>query len=303
MKNITNVYEAVDSNRLKSVLVIGFFIVFTVGVVFLIQQAFGFGYWLVGVALVITGLMSIGSYWFSDRIVLSISGARPASRKRDFHFYTVAENLSMAAGLPMPKLYVIEDPAPNAFATGRDPKHAVICATRGLLETLDRTELEGVISHELSHIGNRDTLVMGIVAVLAGSVVILTDFAMRMLWFGGRDSDNKQQNALIMLLGIVVIILAPIIAQLIQLAVSRRREFLADATGAKLTRFPEGLARALEKIASYPEPMKNVSNATAHLFIENPLHADSSKKTNWLVKLFNTHPPVEERIAALRKMV
>lgn len=303
MRNITNIYEAVDANRIKSMIVIAFFILFVVGVVFLIQQIFGFGFWLVGVALILTGLMSIGSYWFSDRIVLSISGARPASRKRDFHFYTVAENLSMAAGLPMPKLYVIEDPAPNAFATGRDPKHAVVCATRGLLERLDRTELEGVISHELSHIGNRDTLVMGIVAVLAGTVVMMTDFVMRMLWFGGRDSENRQKNALIMLLGIVVIILAPIIAQLIQLAVSRRREFLADATGAKLTRFPEGLARALEKIASYPEPMKNVSNATAHLFIANPLHADSSKKTNWLVKLFNTHPPVEERIAALRKMV
>lgn len=303
MKNITNVYEAVDANRAKSVLIIAFFILFAVGVVWVVQQAFGLGYWTIGWALVITGLMSIGSYWFSDKIVLSMNGARLADKRQDFHFYTVAENLAMAGGLPMPKLYVIEDPAPNAFATGRDPEHAVVCATRGLLESLDRTELEGVVSHELSHIGNRDTLVMGIVAVLAGAIVILTDFAMRMMWFGGRDSDNKQGNAIMMVVGLVALILAPIVAQLIQFAVARRREFLADATGAKLTRFPEGLARALEKIASYPRPMKNVSNATAHLFIENPLHADSKKKTNWIVSLFNTHPPVEERIKALRSMV
>lgn len=305
MKNITNVYEAVDKNRIKSIAIIAVFTLFVVGAVWFIVEAFGLGYWLVGFALIITGLMSIGSWWWSDKLVLTMTGAKPADRDRDFHFYTVTENLAMATGLPMPKLYVIEDPAPNAFATGRDPEHAVVGATRGLLDSLDRTELEGVISHELSHVGNRDTLVMGVVTVLAGVLVVLTDIVMRMMWFGGlgRSSDNKQGNAIVMVIGLVAIILAPIIAQLIKLAVSRRREFLADATGAKVTRYPEGLARALEKISAYPRPMKHASNATAHLFFENPMHADSRKKTNWFANLFNTHPPVEDRIKVLRGMV
>lgn len=304
MKNITNIYEAVDANRVKSVLFIGIFIVFVVGIVFLITQTFGLGPGAIGYALVFAGLMSIGSYWWSDKIVLTISGARPANRKKDFQFYTVSENLAMAAGLPKPKLYVIEESSPNAFATGRDPNHAVVCVTRGLLDMMDRTELEGVVSHEMSHIGNRDTLLMGIVAVLAGIVIVLTDFAGRMMWWGqgGRNRD-REGSQIFAILGIVAIILAPIIAQLIQLAISRRREFLADATGAKITRFPEGLARALEKIASYPRPMEHATNATAHLFIANPFKADVKKKNNWLLSLFNTHPPVEERIKALRSMV
>lgn len=306
MKNITNVYEAVESNKIKSLLVMGLFVFFITGVIWVFQWYFGFGLWMVGFALVLTGLMSLGSYWFSDKIVLSMSGARPAERKRDFHFYTVVENLSMAARLPKPKLYVIEESSLNAFATGRDPKHAVVCVTRGLLEKLDRTELEGVVSHELSHVGNYDTRLMSIVAVLAGVVVILTDFGMRAMWFGGRGSDDSRDrggNALFSALAIVLVILAPIIAQLIQLAISRRREFLADVSGAKLTRFPEGLARALEKIASDPHPLKGANNATAHLFIENPFKADVKKKSNWIVGLFNTHPPVEERIKALRAMM
>ena len=187
MKNIVNVYEAVEGNKIKSFLVMAFFVVFITGIIWVLQWYFGLGLWMVGFALIITGLMSMGSYWFSDKIVLSMSGARLADRKRDFHFYTVVENLSMAARLPKPKLYVIEDSSPNAFATGRDPQHAVVCVTRGLLEKLDRTELEGVISHELSHIGNYDTRLMSIVAILAGGVVILSDFGMRGVWVGGRD--------------------------------------------------------------------------------------------------------------------
>ena len=288
MKNIVNVYEAVEGNKIKSFLVMAFFVVFITGIIWVLQWYFGLGLWMVGFALIITGLMSMGSYWFSDKIVLSMSGARLADRKRDFHFYTVVENLSMAARLPKPKLYVIEDSSPNAFATGRDPQHAVVCVTRGLLEKLDRTELEGVISHELSHIGNYDTRLMSIVAILAG-----------------RDNDNRDRggNGLVAVFAIVLVILAPIISQLIQLAISRRREFLADASGVKLTRFPDGLARALEKIASDPHPLSGANNATAHLFIENPFKADTKRKSNWFVNLFNTHPPVEERIKVLRAMV
>ena len=300
MKNIVNVYEAVGSNKLKSNLVMLLFAVFVVGTVWVFAETFGYGLWMVGYALIFVGITSFVSFWWSDKIILSLSGARPADRKRDFHFYTVTENLSLAAGVPMPRLYVLEDSSPNAFATGRDPKHAVVCATTGILEKLDRTELEGVIAHELSHIGNYDTRFMSIIAILAGIIVILADFSIRGVMFGGRDR-NRGGNPIIMVIALVLMILAPIMAQLIKLAISRRREFLADATGVKLTRYPEGLARALEKIAASPVPLKAASNATAHLYIENPFKADS-KKSNWFVKLFNTHPPVEERIRALRSM-
>lgn len=314
MKNITNVYEAVGQNKLKSILVMLVFAVFVTGIVWLFARVLGYGLWMVGFALALSGLMSLGSYWWSDKIVLSLSGARPANKKKDFRFYTVTENLALAANVPMPRVYVIEDQAPNAFATGRDPKHAAVCATRGLLEKLDRTELEGVIAHELSHVRNYDTRLMAIVAVLVGIVVILTDWFMRASLFGGmggRDSnsDRDRGNAIFMVLAIVAAILAPIAAQLIQLAVSRRREFLADASAVYLTRFPDGLARALEKIATDKTPAKFASNATAHLFIESPFKADSgqlkskSKTGGWLVNLFSTHPPVEERIKALRQMV
>ncbi|MBI2007115.1 MAG: M48 family metallopeptidase [Candidatus Blackburnbacteria bacterium] len=307
MRNITNVYEAVGQNKLKSVLVMLFFIAFVTGIVWIFAQFLGFGPWVVGFALVISGLMSLGSYWWSDKIVLSLSGARPAQKKKDFRFYTVGENLSMAAGIPMPRLYVIDSPAPNAFATGRDPNHAAVAATSGLLEKLDRTELEGVIAHELSHIRNYDTRLMAIVAILAGMIIMVTDIGFRMSMFGGRDNDrDNRANALFFAIAIVLAILAPIIAQLIQFAISRRREFLADASAVYLTRFPDGLARALAKIAEDRTPAKFASNATAHLFIENPFKADveskSKSKSNWLVNLFSTHPPVEERIKALQAM-
>lgn len=309
MKNIVNVYEAVGQNKLKSALVMLFFAVFVTAIVWIFAKTLGFGLWTVGFALALSGLMSLGSYWWSDKIILSLSKARPADKKKDFRFYTVAENLAMAAGIPMPKLYVIEDFAPNAFATGRDPAHAAVCATRGLLEKLDRTEIEGVIAHELSHVRNYDTRLMAIVAILAGMIIMLTDIGFRMSAFGGRDNDrDNRSNAVFMVLALLLAILAPIIAQLIKLAISRRREFLADASAVYLTRFPDGLARALEKIATDRTPAKFASNATAHLFIESPFKADTeqskskSKKGSWLVNLFSTHPPVEERIKALRAM-
>lgn len=238
--------------------------------------------------------MNVWGYWFSDKQVLSMTGARPASREEFFDLYTVTENMAITAGLPMPKLYIIEDTAPNAFATGRDEKHAVVCATTGLLAMLDRQELEGVIAHELSHIKNRDMLVMTVAVVLAGFLAILADMFLRMSMFGGDREDSR--GGLFMILAVVGIVLAPIAAQLIQLAISRRREFLADASGALLTRYPEGLAHALQKISSYNAPMRKANHATAHLFIANPFGA---KAKGFVNGLFATHPPTAARIKAL----
>lgn len=239
--------------------------------------------------------MNVWGYWFSDRQVLSMTGARPAKREEFFDLYTVTENMAITAGILMPRLYVIEDSAPNAFATGRDEKHAVVCVTTGLLALLDRKELEGVIAHELSHIQNRDMLVMTIAVVLAGFLAILADMFLRMGMMGG-NNNNDRGGALFMVLAIVGIILAPIAAQLIQLAISRRREFLADASGALLTRYPEGLASALQKISGYTAPMRKANHATAHLFISNPFGA---KAKGFVNGLFATHPPTALRVQAL----
>lgn len=248
-------------------------------------------------------LMNITSYWFSDKIVLALHRAKEVNIKEHRELYRILENLTIAAGLPMPKFYLIQEPAPNAFATGRDPEHAVIAVTSGLLERLDRSELEGVLAHELSHIGNRDMLVSTVAVVLVGFVAVLSDIFMRSMWFGGLRRDDRGGGAqgVLLLVGILLSILAPLIASLIHLAISRKREFLADASGALLTRYPEGLASALRKIASYTHPMQTATNATAHLFFENPFGADhkTQKKTPWLIKIFSTHPPIEERISAL----
>ncbi len=249
---------------------------------------------------VFSGFSSLGSYFFSDQLILGLSGARPASREKDFHFYTAAENLAMAARVPVPKLFVINDSAMNAFATGRDPKHASVCATQGLLDKLDRSELEAVIAHELSHICNYDTLLMSLVAVLVGLVTLLGDWFLRV-----RPSRNNKKNdgtAIFLLLGLLLALLSPLVAKLIQLAISRNREFLADAYAAKLTRFPDALARALEKISVDPEPLEAANKATAHLYIANPLK-NRHDGIGWFASLFNTHPPVAERIARLRQMV
>jgi heat shock protein HtpX len=243
-------------------------------------------------------VMNIVSYWFSDKIVLKLAGAKEADRKTYFDLYTSVENLAITAGLPMPKVYVVEDMAPNAFATGRDKNHAVVVVTTGLLSMMNKTELEGVIAHELAHIGNRDMLLSTVVVVLVGFISIISDIFMRqMIWGGGRsnDRDNTSGGSVLMIVGIVLAILAPIIGMLIQLAISRKREFLADASGALLTRYPEGLASALEKINAYGRPMTRQSSAIAHLYL-----ADPSPKASRIAKLFMTHPPVSERIAVLR---
>ncbi|MEN9920110.1 MAG: hypothetical protein RL538_3 [Candidatus Parcubacteria bacterium] len=253
------------------------------------------------VAVIFAIVMNIGSYWWSDKLVIKMTGAQPVTRDTHPMLWNVVENLSITAGLPMPKVYVVNDMAPNAFATGRDPEHAAVAATTGLLAILNQTELEGVMAHELSHIGNRDMLVSTVAVVLAGFVAILADFFMRAMMFGGDREDNKA-GVIFLILGIVGIILAPIAAQLIQMAISRKREYLADASGALLTRYPEGLASALEKIHAHAVPMARANNATAHLFIADPFGGDSRSLRQKISGLFQTHPPAEDRIRILRNM-
>jgi len=298
-----NVYELQDRNKRRSAVVIAAFIAFVVGVGWVFARLFDYGPGAIGIALIFAGLMSFASYWWSDKIILTLSNARPADRKRDFHFFTVTENLAMAAQIPLPKLYIVEDSAPNAFATGRDPQHAVVCATTGLLQKLDRSELEGVVAHEISHIKNYDTRLMSIVTILVGMITLLSDWFLRGARFGrgNKDKDEGNLGVILLLLGIFLALLSPLIAKLMQLALSRGREFLADSSAAMLTRYPEGLARALEKIAADREPLEAANKATAHLYIVNPLKNFHSG-VGWFANLFNTHPPVEERIRILREM-
>lgn len=299
------IYNTIGSNKRKTWFMMAFFMLLFLGVSYVIGRSMGYGLSFVGIFLIISGIMNWISYYYSDKIVLSMSGAKPADPNRDRELIDIVENLSIGSGLPKPKVYIIQDQALNAFATGRDPKHAAVAATTGILQALSKSELEGVIGHELSHIKNYDTRLMSVVSILAGSLAILADFFMRgLLWGGiGGNRDSRSPNAIFLVLGIIAAILAPIAATIIQLAISRRREFLADADGALLTRYPEGLARALEKISADKHMLKTASNATAHLFIENPFKTDTGRKTkSFLAGLFSTHPPVEERIKILRSM-
>lgn len=308
-----NVYEVQSANKIKSAFIIVFFLAFTFLATYVLATASGVylgyrpgGLGFFGIALIVSGISTFISYYFSDKIVLGISGARPADSKEDKLFWQVAENICIGAGIPRPKLYVIEDSAPNAFATGRDPEHAVICATSGLLSKLTRTELEGVIAHEISHIKNYDIRLMSIVSVMVGLVALLGDWFLRMNFWGGRGRDRNNDNsmgAIIMVLGIVFAILSPIIAQLIQLAVSRRREFMADAGSVEITRQPGGLISALEKISQDQEPLEAANKATAHLYIVNPFKERSNKVVARMAGLFNTHPPISERVKILKNMV
>lgn len=308
-----NVYEVQKSNKLKSSVVFISFLIFVAITVYVLASAMGIylgyepgGFGYIGLALIISGVSSFVSYYFSDKIVLTISGATEADRKKYFDFYTVAENLALGTGLPKPKLYVIPDSAPNAFATGRDPDHAVICATQGLLNKLNRTELEGVLAHELTHIRNYDIRLQSVVAVMVGLVALLGDWLLRASWFGGRKKDNDnggQLGVLILVLGIIFALASPIIAQLIQLAISRRREFMADSGSVLITRQPEGLISALTKISADQEPLEVANKATAHLYIVSPFKAHEHRSVGMLVNLFNTHPPLNERIKVLKELV
>jgi heat shock protein HtpX len=301
-------YTHASQNILKTYILMSIFLIVVIGVGWIFSQYYSSPA-ILWIAVLFSSSMAIISYWYSDKIVLRMAGAREIAKKEDYpELYRIVENLCITAGLPFPKIYLLDEAAPNAFATGRDPKHAVIAVTRGLLERLERQELEGVIAHELAHIGNRDMLISTITVILVGFVSIISDIFMRSLWWGGIPRGNRDRQGggspLIMLLALIAAILAPISATLIQLAISRKREFLADASGALLTRHPEALARALEKIAFDPTPMQYARPVTAHLYFENPFKGDRrGSSTPWLVKLFMTHPPVEERIRALRQSV
>jgi heat shock protein HtpX len=299
---MASIYTQADSNTRKTWVLLTFFFVFIIALGWLFSYLLNSNA-ILYVAVFLSILMSFGSYWYSDKIVLSMYRAQPVEHNQNPELYHIVENLCITAGLPVPKIYIIPEMQPNAFATGRDKNHAVLAVTQGLLNRLNKTELEGVIAHELSHIGNKDMLLSTIVAILAGVVAMLANFFLRISWFGGgrrSDEDRGNAGAMLAVLGIIAALLAPIAATLVQLAISRKREFLADADGALLTRYPEGLASALEKISKDPTPMRVANDATSSLFIESPYKGQ--QKTHWFAKLFMTHPPVEERIAALRDM-
>ena len=295
-------YEQIAANKRKSFILVTFFLVLIFALAAVLAELAGMGRTGLVAALVIAGGLSMVSYYGSDNITLAISKARPATKEEFPHLYNVVEGLALAAGVPAPRCYLIDDTAPNAFATGHDPKNAVICVTTGLLEKMNRVELEGVVAHEMSHIKNLDIRLMTLTVVMIGVVALLSDWIMRTFWWGGgrrrSGNDKNGAGAIFLVVGLVLAILSPIIAQLIRLAISRKREFLADASGAMLTRYPAGLASALRKIAADPEPLEAANKATAHLYIANPL-LDHKGAIN---KLFSTHPPIEERIAALEKM-
>jgi len=291
---MVNIYEQIASNKRQSFGIISLFLIFIIGSVYLISEATN-NPDLVPIAILFSAGSSLVSYFAGDKIVLGLNGAKPALRKEFFDFYTVTENLSLAAKIPVPQIYVIESNALNAFATGRDPEHATVCATTGLLSKLNRTELEGVIGHELSHIKNYDIRLMTIVSILIGTLSILINMTYRTR-FRSSDSDNKN-NGIFMLIGLILIIFAPIIAQLIQLAISRRREYFADASSVAITHQPSGLISALKKIESDTTPADFASTATATLYISNPF------KGNKLASMFSTHPPIIDRIKTLEAMV
>jgi heat shock protein HtpX len=296
---VATLYTHQESSIARTWLLMSVFLVLVIALGFLFAQVFNNPVILYG-AIIFSVAMNVMSYWFSDKMILSMVHAKRIERRDQApELWNIVENLSITAGLPMPKLYVVADPSPNAFATGRNPENAVIAVHTGLMERLNKTELEGVIAHELSHIGNRDILVMTVAVVLSGFVSLLADFFLRMSFFGGRDRDSRA-GAIAVLVGVVLSILAPIFAALIRLAISRRREFLADASGALLTRYPEGLASALEKISASGVPSTTAHQATAHLYISEPfgMKGIGSK----LAGLFATHPPVKERIRILREM-
>jgi len=289
-------YKQIDSNKRRTYLLLFLFLIFIIGFGWVFSVGLDRA-WILPAAVIFATSQALISYYYSDKITLAVSGAREVSRKEPYlALHRLVENLCIASGLPKPKIYLIDDSAPNAFATGRDPKHAAIAVTSGLLKKLNKTELEGVLAHELSHVGNYDIRLMTIVVVLYGIIALVSDWFLRSLWFRDRD-ENSQGQAIFMLIGIVLAILAPLAALLIQLAISRKREYLADASGALLTRYPQGLASALEKISSDDEKLEVANRATAHLYIANPFKGQS------ITTLFSTHPPITDRIKKLKAMI
>lgn len=297
----TTIYNEISSNIWKSYLIFALFLLFTATVIYVIVEGAGYDPSLGIIIFIISLIYAFISYFNSDKMVLATTGAKHLKKHDHPELYKIIENLAIGEGMPMPKVYLIHDPSPNAFATGRDPKHAAVAVTTGILERLNRSELEGVLAHELSHIKNYDTRLLALTAVLVGFIALIADLFMRHLFWGGLGGrDRNRANGIVLIVAIALAILAPIVASLIQLAISRKREFLADASGALLTRYPEGLASALEKISADPRPLKSASSATAHLFIINPLKGRSF--SGWITGLFSTHPPVEERVRILRSM-
>jgi heat shock protein HtpX len=298
-----NLYTLYDSNTRRTWLYLAGFLIFIIGLGWIISY-FMQSPIILYVAIILSIILNFFAYWYSDKIILAISKAKPIQKQDNPELYRLVENLCIAAGLPLPKIYIIQESQPNAFATGRDPKHGVITVTTGLLQQLDRTELEGVIAHELAHIGNRDILLSTIAVVMVGTIVIVTDIFFRMAFWGGTGNNRGggQARLIMIAVALALAIFAPLLAQIMKMAISRKREFLADASGALLTRYPEGLAKALEKISKNPTPLslRAANDATAHLFIVCPFKGKENRK--WLHKLFSTHPPVEERIKALRGM-
>ena len=302
-------HDQIASNRRRSALLVAAFVVLVLAVGWAVQALLGFGWFGLVVSLIVAAVMSFTAYWKSDAIALRMSHARPADEIAYARLHNLVEGLCIAGGLPKPRIYVVEDPAPNAFATGRDPKHAAIAVTTGLLEKLDRVELEGVLAHELSHIKNYDILVSTLAVTLVGAVALLADFTLRFLWWGGPRHRNDRSGggggpqAAIAVIGFVMLIVAPLAARVMQAAVSRRRESLADVSGVALTRYPPGLISALEKLQADRTIVHSASRATAHLWIESPLaRTNGEGQLAWLNRLFDTHPPLEERIEALREL-
>jgi len=294
---MSNLYQHQSSNIWKTRLLIFLFLIIVIGFSWFTSYYYEQP-WILYTAIIFAVSNSVTSYWFSDKIALSVNRAKKAKRERYKDLLNLVENLAISSGIQAPRVYIIEDSAPNAFATGRDEKHGAIAVTTGLLSILERSELEGVIAHELAHIKNKDILLSTVVFVLVGVMVLISDITLRITIFGGR-SNSKSNNSVMMAVSLIAIIFAAAISPIIQLAISRKREFLADSTGALMTRYPEGLASALKKISSYPTKMKYANNATAHMFIANPFGSRKNKKQSFISKLYLTHPPVEERIDKL----
>lgn len=298
---MATLYTQVSRNKAKSLIYIALFVGLVAAIGWFAQWYFHNPI-IFPIALAIAIAMSWGSYFSGDKVALVASRAKQIQKKDNPYVWNLVENLSITAGLPMPKVYLIDDSAENAFATGRDPKHASIALTTGIIDRLENEELEGVIAHELSHVGNYDTRLMAIVVVLVGLVTLMTDFMLRMAFWGGENRDSGQLGLIVMAVGFVLLLLSPLFAAMIQLAVSRKREYAADASGALLTRYPEGLASALEKIDQDQEPLEVANKATAHLFIASPFKNRKRDGQSWFSKLFNTHPPTADRVKALRGM-